>query len=142
MAKDATELNGLCHCGKVRFRARLLGGLDSAVRCNCSLCRMRGAVIVFVSAGDFELVTGKNALSVYQFHSNTARHYFCATCGIYTHHQRRFDPSEYAVNVACLDGVSPFDFDQVPVLNGARHPRDHGGGALEVIGCLRFDSRG
>lgn len=138
MTEDAGKVAGQCHCGQVRFRAQLAGGLARAARCNCSICRMRGAVIVFAETGGFELLSGEDVLSAYQFHSNTARHYFCSACGIYTHHQRRFDPGEYAINVACLEGVSPFDFADVPVLNGAQHPRDHGGDALQVIGRVRY----
>ncbi len=48
----------------------------------------------------------------------TAKHYFCKTCGIYTHHQRRSNPKEFAFNIACLEGVNPFDFKDVPVGDG------------------------
>ena len=34
----------------------------------------------------------------------------------------------YGVNVACLKGVSPFDFADVPVIDGVNHPADHGRG--------------
>jgi hypothetical protein len=78
-------------------------------------------------------------LTTYQFNTQAARHYFCARCGIHTHHQRRFDPSQVAVNVACLEGVSPYDFAAVPVVDGANHPLDHGGGPLRVVGTLRFE---
>ena len=37
---------GACHCGAVKFRVRLSKGLRTARRCNCSFCRMRGAVAV------------------------------------------------------------------------------------------------
>jgi len=66
----------------------------------------------------------EGALSSYRFHTGTAQHFFCSHCGIYTHHQRRSDPTLYAVNVACLDGVSPFDFQDVPVFDGMNHPND------------------
>jgi hypothetical protein len=74
-----------------------------------------------------------------RFNTHAAKHHFCARCGIYTHQQRRFDPSLSAVNVACLDGVGPFDFTEVPVLDGRRHPLDQGGGPLQMIGTLRFE---
>ena len=35
-----------CHCGTVRFTVRLSDGLNTVRRCNCSYCRMRGAVTV------------------------------------------------------------------------------------------------
>ena len=33
-------------------------------------------------------------------------HYFCKTCGIYTHHIRRSDPSLYCVNIGCFDDIN------------------------------------
>ncbi len=74
----------------------------------------------------------------YRFNTGEAQHFFCKTCGIYTHHQRRSNPNQYGVNVACLEGVSPFDFAEVPVLDGVNHPNDNGGRAGRV-GTLRFD---
>ena len=57
-------------------------------------------------------------------------------CGIYTHHQRRSNPREYGVNVACLVGVSPFDLEEVPVMDGENHPSD--GAPRRLVGVLRF----
>ena len=34
----------------------------------------------------------KNLLKLYQFHSKTAKHYFCTICGIHTHNRPRRDP--------------------------------------------------
>ena len=66
-----------------------------------------------------------------------AEHYFCSKCGIYTHHRRRSKVNQFRVNAACLKGVSPFDFADVPVIDGVNHPSDHGRG-YEIIGHLRF----
>jgi hypothetical protein len=63
-------------------------------------------------------------LKLYQFNTLTARHYFCAECGIYTHHQRRSNPEQYGYNVGCLEGVNPFDIPDVLVSDGANHPAD------------------
>ena len=81
-------------------------------------------------------LSGEELLSEYRFNSGTAKHYFCSNCGIYTFHQRRSNPREYGVNVACLEGISPFDFAEVPVLDGAHHPSD--GGGVRLAGTLRF----
>ncbi len=131
---------GACHCGAVAFRVRLSEGFDSARRCTCSLCRMRGAVAVSARLEDLEVTRGAQNLALYQFNTGTAKHYFCKTCGIYTHHRRRSNPNEFGVNVACLEGVSPFDFDEVPVLDGTAHPKDTGGGD-NLAGILRFERR-
>lgn len=139
MDQDSETTTGQCHCGAVKFRVRLLDGLRRVARCNCSMCRMKGAVMAFASLGSIDVIEGEELLSTYQFHTMTAKHHFCSQCGIHLFHQRRFDPGLYAVNVAALDGVSPFDFAEVPVLDGENHPHDTGGAQLDVIGHLRFD---
>lgn len=99
---------------------------------------MRGAIAVTARVGKLQITQGTDQLSLYQFGTGTAKHWFCRNCGIYTHHQRRSNPQEYGVNAACLSGISPFDFREVQVLNGREHPRDAGGGD-RVSGVLRFD---
>jgi hypothetical protein len=133
---DRRDWEGACHCGTVRLRVRLSQGLRSARRCNCSYCRMRGAVVVSARVGDLDVVSGAEALALYQFNTNVAEHHFCSRCGIYTHHKRRSDPDEYGVNVAILDGVSPFDFAEVAVTDGINHPSD--GKSDGIVGVLGF----
>jgi hypothetical protein len=134
---DEGSMSGACHCGTVRLRVKLSGGgLDSPRRCDCSYCRMRGAVVVSASVDDLEVVSGAEALALYQFNTNVAEHHFCSRCGIYTHHRRRSNPNQYGVNAAILEGVSPFDFAEVPVTDGVNHPSD--GRSDGIIGTLRF----
>lgn len=129
-----------CHCGAVRFRVKLTDGLSSARRCDCSLCRMRGAVALTANRGGVEVLDGADQLSEYRFNTGTARHFFCSRCGIYTHHRRRSNPDEYGVNAACLEGVSPFDFAEIQVNDGVHHPSD--AGRNRVVGVLRFIPNG
>jgi hypothetical protein len=131
--------HGQCHCGAVKFEAELLDGLDKPVRCNCSMCRMKGAVMVFATLGSIRVTEGEEFLSTYEFHSKVAKHRFCAKCGIHLFHQRRFDPDQYGVNVAVLEGVSPYDFAAVPVLDGENHPKDTGAAQMGIAGVLRFE---
>ena len=137
MDLDTKEIDGACHCGTVRFRAKLTNGFHTARRCSCSYCRMRGAVAVSAPVGGIEILSGADALTAYQFNTRTAKHFFCSHCGIYTHHQRRSNTNEYGVNVACLDGISPFDFSEVTVVDGVNHPRDTGT-QVGIAGVLRF----
>ena len=134
---ETAEVEAACHCGAVRFRVKLIDGLNTARRCTCSYCRMRGAVAVSAAAGAITFEAGEEALSEYRFNTGVAQHYFCSRCGIYTHHRRRSNPDQYGVNAACLKGVSPFDFTDVPVIDGVNHPADHGRG-YEIVGHLRF----
>ena len=137
MVGETNIRTGQCHCGAVRFEATLSDGFNSIRRCTCSYCRMRGAVVVMAGTGGIKILQGEDALTSYRFNTRTAQHFFCSHCGIYTHHQRRSDQSQYGVNVACLDGVSPFDFAEVPVVDGVNHPNDTGGPSRRA-GTLRF----
>ena len=134
---DVMDLNGACHCGAVQFSVTLTDGLHTARRCTCSYCRMRGAVAVSADLAGLTIIAGADTLSIYKFGTMTAAHYFCSVCGIYTHHQRRSNPGQYGVNVACLEGLSPFDFEEVPVNDGVNHPSDRNSPA-RVAGVLRF----
>jgi len=132
-------LNGACHCGAVKFTAILTEGFASARRCTCSICRMRGAVAVTSMPEAFRITEGQDKLATYRFNTNTAEHHFCSVCGIYTHHKRRSSPNQLGVNVACLGGVSPFDFPEVAVYDGQRHPADNAEHKTYLAGVLRFE---
>lgn len=136
---EPVTLDGSCHCGAVQFTVTLTRGFVSTRRCTCSICRMRGAVAVTSTPAEFRITQGKDQLATYRFNTRTAEHHFCKTCGIYTHHKRRSNPNELGVNVACLDGLSPFDFDEVVVYDGERHPADDPGHRSRVAGRLRFE---
>lgn len=138
-SREAVTLNGACHCGTVRFTVTLTEGFASARRCTCSICRMRGAIAVTSTPADFKVTSGAEKLATYQFNTRTAEHHFCTTCGIYTHHKRRSNPQELGVNVACLEGVSPFDFKEVAVFDGQRHPGDDPEHRTYAAGVLRFE---
>jgi hypothetical protein len=98
---------------------------------------MRGAVTVFADLAGLRVTSGGDQLSVYQFHTMSAKHWFCSKCGIYTHHQRRSNPNQLGINAACLEGVSPFDFEEVVVNDGVEHPLDTGT-KPRIAGVLRF----
>jgi hypothetical protein len=113
-----------CHCGAVVLMLDLPDGIVDARRCDCSMCRRRGTIVASVPLAGITVVQGQEALKLYQFNTKAAKHYFCANCGIYTHHQRRSNPSQYGYNVGCLEGVNPFDLGAVPTNDGVNHPAD------------------
>lgn len=113
-----------CHCGAVELELTLPNGIEEARRCDCSMCRRRGAIAASVTLDNLKVVKGADKLTLYQFNTHTAKHYFCSVCGIYTHHQRRSNPRFYGFNVACLEGVNPFELGEVPVMDGINHPSD------------------
>jgi hypothetical protein len=94
-------------------------------------------VAVSADVSGIKFDAGEEALTVYRFNTGVAQHYFCSRCGIYTHHRRRSNPNQYGINAACLKGVSPFDFADVPVIDGVNHPSDRGT-SYEIAGHLRF----
>ncbi len=113
-----------CHCGAIQIELTLPNGIENPRRCSCSICRRRGAIAASVALDGLKLLRGKDKLILYQFNTMTAKHYFCSICGIYTHHQRRSDPSQYGYNVACLEGSDVFSLGDVPILDGINHPSD------------------
>ena len=87
----------------------------------------------------FRITKGEDKLATYRFNTMSAEHHFCTVCGIYTHHKRRSNPGQLGVNVACLEGVSPFDFHEVVVYDGQRHPADNAEHKTYTAGVLRFE---
>ena len=108
-----------CHCGAVELEIRLREGPLDGARCNCSLCRRKGAIMIGVPLENLTVVRGAEALNCYQWNTRVARHYFCRVCGIYTHHQRRRDPREYGVNAGCVEGLALDPLGPARVVDGA-----------------------
>jgi hypothetical protein len=105
---------GGCHCGRVRFR--VTAELAQVTQCNCSICTKKGFLHLIVPSAQFELISGADALTTYRFNTGTARHTFCATCGMHPFYVPRSDPDKIDVNVRCLDDVDlaalkPLPFD-------------------------------
>lgn len=92
---------GGCHCGAVRFRLRLTH--PEAIRCNCSICTMKGFVHLIVARADLHIQRGADILTEYRFGTRTARHTFCPTCGIHPFYVPRSHPDGWSVNAHCLD---------------------------------------
>lgn len=52
---------GSCHCGKIAFEVE--GDFETAIDCNCSLCRRRGSLLAFVGVAAFTLKTPESDLN-------------------------------------------------------------------------------
>ncbi|QSX38812.1 GFA family protein [Shewanella sedimentimangrovi] len=113
-----------CHCGAVELELTLPFGVENPRRCDCSICRRKGAIVASVKLDGIKIIKGAEVLKLYQFNTMTAKHYFCSICGVYTHHQRRSNPEEYGYNLGCLEGVNPFDLGDVVTNDGVNHPAD------------------
>ncbi len=96
--------HGSCHCGRVKFAIE--STIDKVVHCNCTICSKKGVLHHRVAPEQFTLLQGSDYLSLYQFSSREAQHYFCSECGIHPFNHPRAAPQMVNINVRCLD-----DFD-------------------------------
>ena len=95
-----------CHCGSVQLEVET--DLSMIKQCNCSICKRKNAKMSILPKEAIKSIKGKDNLSVYQFGTKVAKHYFCKICGIYTHHQRKSDPNGIGVNIGCIDELDSF----------------------------------
>jgi hypothetical protein len=103
--RPTQRYTGSCHCGAIRFEVDT--NFPELTMCDCSLCRKKNALMVKVHESAFILLAGHAELTEYQFHTHTARHYFCKVCGIYPFHRKRVTPDYLGINVFCLEGFDP-----------------------------------
>jgi hypothetical protein len=107
-------MEGGCHCGRVRFR--VTADLARVAECNCSVCIKKGILHLIVPPDRFELLSGRDDLTTYEFNTRVAKHTFCKHCGMHPFYVPRSDPDKVDVNARCLDDVdlaaiSPAKFD-------------------------------
>lgn len=110
---------GRCHCGAVSFQFSA-PEINEGLRCNCSICLKKGAVMsnFFLAPDELHIRADKGSLSAYQFETHTAKHFFCAQCGIYTFHQTRRKPGYYRVNLGCIENLNVLELP-VKMADGA-----------------------
>ena len=113
-----------CHCGEVEAEINVSDKLGKVLRCNCSICKRKGAIMSMVKNEDFKITKGEDKLKLYQFHSKVAKHYFCSNCGIYIHHNPRSNPAMTGFNVGCIDDIDIFKLKNVGLNDGQNHPLD------------------
>ncbi|MEM7472959.1 MAG: GFA family protein [Pseudomonadota bacterium] len=113
-----------CHCGAVQISFVMVDGLGSLHRCDCSMCKRKYPGAVSGLIDDLCIEAGADMLGLYQFGSMTARHQFCKICGVHVFHQRRSNPEEIGVNVACVDGLDARIASTALWVDGVDHPND------------------
>lgn len=96
---------GSCHCGAVKFAVD--ADIKELTTCDCSLCSKKNALMAKVNENQLCISNGEEYLTLYQWNTGRAKHYFCSRCGIYTFHRKRVSPDHFGVNVRCLDGFDP-----------------------------------
>tara|TARA_B100000609_G_C16895200_1_gene271717 strand:+ start:53 stop:412 length:360 start_codon:yes stop_codon:yes gene_type:complete len=112
-----------CHCGLIEAEINIKN-IDQFLKCNCSICKRKGATMAMVKNEDFKIIKGKEKLKKYQFHTKVANHYFCINCGIYTHHNPRSNPKMTGFNVGCIDDIDTFKILDIKINDGQNHPLD------------------
>ena len=105
------KYNGSCHCSSIKFQIE--SNLEKIVQCNCSICIRRNAKMIMIPKENFLLLEGSEYLSLYQFNTDIAKHFFCKKCGIYTHHNRKSDPNGMGVNLGCIEDLDSMEFDAI-----------------------------
>ena len=108
--------DGGCHCGRVRFRARI--DLEQLSICNCTICTKKGILHLPAAPHDFELLSGKGSLTVYTFGTGVAQHTFCSHCGMHAFYIPRSQPDRISVNARCLDGIDGASLKPVGFFDG------------------------
>lgn len=100
------QYTGSCHCGDVTFEFEA-PQIDGGVKCNCSICTRKGAVMsnFLLQADQLKITAKADALSLYQFGTMVGKHYFCSRCGIYPFHETLRAPGSFRVNLNCVEGV-------------------------------------
>ena len=109
-SRPSKKYRGSCHCGAVTFEIET--DFPELTMCDCSICKRKNALMVKVHESKFKLLQGEEFLTEYQFHTHTAKHFFCKVCGIYPFHRKRVTPDNLGINVFCLQG---FNSQGIPV---------------------------
>ena len=113
-----------CHCGSIEAEINLEANLEKILRCNCSICKRKGAIMSMVKNDDFKITKGAEKLKLYQFHTKVAKHFFCTICGIYTHHNPRSNPAMTGFNIGCIEEIDSFNLKNILLNDGLNHPLD------------------
>jgi len=108
---------GSCHCGAVRFEAKI-DLTAPTYRCNCSICSRTRFWPAIVKPEAFRLLSGESSLTKYLFNTKRNEHYFCTRCGVRSFGIGNTPDGEriYGVNLGCLEGVTAEELAQAPVV--------------------------
>jgi len=69
----------------------------------------KGFLHLIVDPEQFRLLSAPDAVTLYQFNTKTAKHYFCPVCGVHSYYIPRSHPGKIDVNVRCLEGVELYN---------------------------------
>jgi hypothetical protein len=117
---------GGCHCGAVRYEAKL--SLQSLSKCNCSICIKINSAGAFSTPDGFRLLSDESALGQYAWGAKISTRYFCKNCGVHCFgrgHLAELGGDFVSINANTLDD---FDPNTVPFVHwDGRHDNWHAG---------------
>jgi hypothetical protein len=108
-----------CHCGAVRFTVERAP--EWVLDCNCSHCRLYGALWAYYPQRDVTFVTPPDTFT-YMWGDRMLAFHHCKTCGCFshsTHVDETDDP--IAVNARLMRGLDPALVPVVQKNNGNDH---------------------
>jgi hypothetical protein len=116
----ARTYRGSCHCGAVKFTIST-EPIAKGCRCNCSICRRRGAVMSdrYFTPDEIKVET-RGELGLYRFGDLDMNHWFCKTCGIFPFGEPIAKPGHYRVNLGCIEGIDPLALE-IRLIDGASY---------------------
>jgi hypothetical protein len=106
-----------CHCGKVAIEAEL-DLMAGTARCNCSICRKSRWWGISVKPDAVRAIHGAENTIAYSYGTGAIAMHFCGTCGLRVYGKgfvKEIGGDFFAINVACLDGVSDEEFAAAPI---------------------------
>lgn len=116
--------HGSCHCQALRFEVDLDLAAGTS-KCDCSFCTKNRYWKAFAKADEVRVRQGQDQLTDYQWGPKHLHHWFCRHCGARpygTGELEELGGAFYAINLACLDDLSPEEWIAAPayVMDG-RH---------------------
>jgi hypothetical protein len=87
-------------------------------KCNCSICWKTRSWSIIVKPAAFRALTGREALSDYQFATKSTHHAFCKHCGVHPYgwgHIAEMGGDYVSINLAALDDLTAEELTAAPV---------------------------
>lgn len=109
--------HGSCHCGSVNIKAKI-DLTKGTGRCNCTYCRKVRNWTVIIKPEAFELVSGAESLSDYQFGTFSNHHLFCKTCGCRLFgkgYVEEIGGDYVSIVLSCLEDIQPEELIAAPI---------------------------
>jgi hypothetical protein len=109
---------GSCHCGAIAYSVDE-NPPTSAMACNCSICRRRGALHHFTSPDKFTLETPRDGIGTYRWNTDNLGLHFCQTCGCAPFAEGKGPNGPMVeINLRCAEGVD-VDALEIVAFDGA-----------------------